>query len=65
VTPYYRDGCELELDDCLGQTGDDPYVKHLPYDPDADLFESLLCVHLVPMDEDDLAWEAYLEDDDD
>jgi hypothetical protein len=27
--PWYRDGCELELDDCLGQVGDDPYVKHL------------------------------------
>jgi len=62
---YYHDGVECEWDECLGETGDDVYCRHLPYDSDADLFESLLGVHLVPMDEDDLAWEVWLKDEDD
>jgi hypothetical protein len=62
MSPWYRDGEELEFDEALGQTGDDPYVRHLPEDDAADLFEHIVGMHLIPDDEDDLALECFLED---
>jgi len=29
MAPYWRDGCEIEIDDSLGQIGDDAYVPSL------------------------------------
>jgi len=61
--PFYHDGVEVEYDERLGQTGDDIYTRHLGREPID--FGDMYGFHIVPMDDDDLSLEVYLEDEDD
>jgi hypothetical protein len=61
---WYRDGEECVWSEHLGQTGDDPFIRHI-HDSDESLLDELWMLHLVPADEDDLSLECYLEGDDD